>query len=327
MSAYISLTEAAKEIGITTTSLYKIVNHEDLTKRLEPVNRVTHRGDGGFRFRHSDVLEFKQSYVKKDLTSMEAARRIGRSTTFVHKLIRDGLIAYYEEEYRGKRTYFIKEEDLERYIKDNPDAGKTETIYDKRNGLFLFQPFGKDGLVARIIELKRVNNRKIEALLKTSDDQFLTYEDASEQGWVPLLSINERKPINGYGYARFEFPIPKTPDSVIYAIIEELFNQAGPANIKIALKDERIAVEVRKCVLIGVMPATHPDLIDKLRLFLKTGEIIPKYDGTLIDTGLMPLTIYLTEAKKKALLKMAEDHNMTLQDYLEERLALNKEMV
>lgn len=285
------------------------------------MNRATHRGDGGYRFRQSDVLEFKKNYIKNDLTSMEAARRIGRSTTFVHKLVRDGKIAYYEEEYRGKRTYFIKEEDLERYIKENPDAGKVETIFDKRYGLFLFQPFGKDGSLARIIELKRVNNRKIEALLKTGDDQLLTYEEAVEQGWVPLLTINERKPINGYGYARFEFPIPKTPDSAIYAIIEELFKQAGPANMKITWGDGRITVEVRKCVLIGVMPATHPDLIDKLKLFLKSGEIITKYDGTLIDTGLYPVTVYLMEAKKQELIRQAEENEMTLQDWLEIRLS------
>lgn len=320
MSEYISLTQAAKEIGITPTSLYKIINHEDPMKRLEPVNKATHRGDGGYRFRLTDVLEFKKGYVKTDLTSMEAARRIGRSTTFVHKLIRDGLIEFYEEEYRGKRTYFIKEEDLEQYIEKNPDAGKVEAIYDKRNGLFLFQPFGKDGSLARVVELKRVNNRKVEARLKTSDDQLLTFEEASKQGWVPLLSITERKPINGYGYASFEFPNPKAPDSVIYTAIEELFKQAGPANMKIAREDGRIKVEVRKCVLFGVMPASHPDLIDKLRLFIKSGEIISKYDGTLIDTGLLPINIYLTEAKKQDLIRQAEENNMSLQDWIMDRI-------
>lgn len=92
-----------------------------------------------------------------------AAQRLGRLTTFVHKLIRDRQLDYYEEEFRGKRPYFIKENELERFIRENPDAGKIETIYDKRNGLFLFQPFGKDGSVARIVELKRVNNRNLEA--------------------------------------------------------------------------------------------------------------------------------------------------------------------
>ncbi|RAU93437.1 hypothetical protein [Paenibacillus sp. YN15] len=46
METYMSLTQAANEIGITATSLYKIINHENPEKRLEPVNRTTHRGDG-----------------------------------------------------------------------------------------------------------------------------------------------------------------------------------------------------------------------------------------------------------------------------------------
>ncbi|WP_054943674.1 helix-turn-helix domain-containing protein [Paenibacillus ihuae] len=322
-ATYISIVEAANEIGITTTSLYKIVNHEDPSKKLEPVNRGTHRGDGGYRFRLSDVLEFKRNYVKKDLTSTEAAKRLGRSTTFVHKLIRDGVLPHYEADYRGKRTFFIKEADLEKYIQENPNAGKVETIYDKRKGVFLFQPFVKGDQLARVMELKRVNNRKIEAWLKTIDGRRLSYDTALNEGWTPLMEINERKLINGYGYARFEFPAAKSPDSVIYPIIEELYKQAGPANMKITQESEIISVEVRKCVLSGVMPDTHPDLIVKLERFLKSGQIIPKYDGTLIDTGIMPVTIYLTEDKKNRLLKKAEERDMTLQEYMEECLSFN----
>ncbi|WP_127529460.1 hypothetical protein [Paenibacillus kobensis] len=320
MIEYINLTQAAQEIGITSTSLYKIINHEDPEKRLDPVNRSTHRGDGGYRFRLDDVLEFKNNYVKQDLTSVEAARRIGRSTTYVHKLIRDGWIAYYEEEYRGKKTYFIKEEELERYRRENPDAGKSETVYDKRTGLFIYQPFARNGEIARIVELKRVNNRKIEAKLRTNEDQLLTYDEAVIQGWQPALSITERKPVNGYGYACFEFPAPKSPDSIIFSIIEELFKHAGPANMKLTNADGRLTVEVRKCVLSGVMPATHPDLIDKLKLFMKSGEIISKYDGTLIDTGLLPVTLFLTEDKKKDWARRAKERNLTLQEWIMARI-------
>lgn len=316
LATYISIVEAANEIGITTTSLYKIVNHEDPSKKLEPVNRGTHRGDGGYRFRLSDVLEYKRKYVNNDLTSTEAAKRLGRSTTFVHKLIRDGVLSHYEADYRGKRTFFIKEADLERYIQENPNAGKVETIYDKRKGVFLFQPFGKGDQLARVMELKRVNNRKIEAWLKTIDGRRLSYDTALNDGWTPLLEINERKLINGYGYARFEFPAVKSPDSVIYPVIEELYKQAGPANMKITQESERITIEVRKCVLLGVMPDTHPDLIEKLKNFLKSGQIIPKYDGILIDTGLLPVTFYLNEDEKNELLNKAEKSNLTLQEYI-----------
>lgn len=323
ITRYVSLAEAAHEIGITPTSLYKIVNHEDPSKRLEPVNRGTQRGDGGYRFILTDVLAFKGEYVKKDLTSTEAAKRLGRSTTFVHKLIRDGVLPYYEADYRGKRTFFIKEADLESYIRENPDAGKIETIFDKRKGIFLFQPFGKGDQFARVMELKRVNNRKIEAWLKTMDGQLHSYDTALQEGWTPLLEIQERKPINGYGFARFEFPLAKSPDSVIYPIIEELYKQAGPANMKIVQESERISVEVRKCVLLGVMPDTHPDLIERMKRFLKSGQIIPKYDGTLIDTGLLPITFYLTEYQKEELIQNAERYNIPLQEYIKTRLELN----
>lgn len=316
MGAYISLIQAANEIGITSTSLYKIINHENPEKRLEPVNRATHWGDGGYRFRASDVEEFKKSYVKQDLTSVEAGRRLGRSATFIHKLIRDGVMDYYEEEYRGKRTFFIKEEELERYKRENPDSGKSEAIYDKRSGVFLFQPFGKDGSVARIMELKRVNNKRIEAKLKTMDNEILSYEEAVRQEWAPLISIEERKPVNGYGYARFEFPLPKSQDSIIFTIIEEFFKQIGPANMKLVQEEEQLILEVRKSVLLGIMPATHPDLIDKLKLFIKSGEVISKYDGTLIDTGLLPVTFFVSEAQKKELARKAEEEGLSLQEWV-----------
>lgn len=323
METYISLTEAANELGITTTSLYKIINHELPEKRLEPVNRTTHRGDGGYRFRASDVEAFKKNYVKQDLTSVEAGRRLGRSATFIHKLIRDGVMDYYEEEYRGKRTFFIKEEELERYRREHPDSGKSEAIYDKKSGIFLYQPYGKDGSVARVMELKRLNNKKIEAKLKTGDSEILSYEEACRQGWKPLIEITERKPVNGYGYARFEFPKPQTHDSIIFTIMEEFFKQIGPANMKLSQKDGQIVVEVRKSVLLGVMPATHPDLIDKLKLFIKSGEIISKYDGTLIDTGLVPVTFFVSEPERRELLRRAEQEGLSLQDWLLERLTSN----
>lgn len=325
MDTYINLTEAATFLGITTTSLYKIINHEQMEKRLEPVNRTTHRGDGGYRFRATDVEAFKKSYVKQDLTSVEAGRRLGRSATFIHKLIRDGVIAYYEEEYRGKRTFFIKEEELERYQREHPDSGRSDAIYDKRSGVFLYQPFGKDDTLARVMELKRLNNKKIEAKLRTGDGESLSYEEACRQGWKPLIEITERKAVNGYGYARFEFPKPQSQDSIIYTIIEEFFKQAGPANMKLSQHHGHILLEVRKSVLLGVMPATHPDLIDKLKLFIKSGEVISKYDGTLIDTGLVPVTFFVSEPERKELLRKAEQEGLSLQDWITRSLNANAE--
>jgi hypothetical protein len=257
--------------------------------------------------------------VKEDLTSAEAAERIGRSPTFIHKQIRDGLLPYYEGVHRGKKTYFIKPADLEQFAASNPDTGKYDMIFDQKSGTFLYQPFQKDGKLARVVRMKRVNRRKKEITLQMGTDELITYEEAIEAGWTPALLITERKPITSYGYARFDFPLPTASDSMIYGIIEELFKQVGPANIRITA-GERLVVEVKKSVLVGILPTSHPDVIDKMKLFLVQGNIVPKYDGTLIDTGLSPITFYLPEEKKAEMIRRATAEHMTLQDWIEKHL-------
>ncbi|WP_054025078.1 helix-turn-helix domain-containing protein [Bacillus sp. FJAT-28004] len=325
MSEYLNVAEAAEEIGVTTTSLYKLVNHSDQSKRLEPVNRQTHRGDGGFRFTREEIDRVKVLYKKDDLTSAEAAKRMGRSTTYIHKLINDNSIEFYEKEYRGKKTYFIKEVDLNHYLELNPDAGKTETLFDKRSGIFLYQPYSKEGNIARITRLKRINHRKVEAFLQTNDDRMITHDTAIKEGWQPVIQLKEKKTLTSYGYAKFIFPIPKTLDSVIYAVLEEFFIHAGPANMRISVED-KLVVEVRKSVLLGIMPATHPDLIDKLKLFIVEGEVIPKYDGVLIDTGLSPITFFLPEQQKYALNILAAKEGVSLQEWIAKKISLIEEI-
>ncbi|MGF7035331.1 excisionase family DNA binding protein [Paenibacillus mucilaginosus] len=317
MSTYLDVTSAAKEIGITVVSLYKLINHQDPTKRLEPVNRNTYRGDGGYRFTSDDVQRIKGLYTKVDLTISETAKELGRSNTFVYRLIREGQLEAYEAEFKGKRVYFITRENLDRFKLQHPDTGASETIYDRKNKLFLFQPFMKDGRLARIVEMKRVSVKRTDSLLQIGHDERIPYAEAIEQGWRPLYSIPDHKPLHSYGFARFVFPKPTTLDSVIYNVIEEMFRHIGPVNMKIHQDAGSIIVEVKKAVLTNVLPSTHPDLIDKLKLFIKSGEIVIKYDGVLIDTGFSPVTFYLPEKKKEALQQLAQRSGMTLQEWLD----------
>lgn len=315
MTEYLKASQAASELGITVTSLYKLGKHQNEDKKLTPINPNTYKGDGGYVYLREDIERIKPDYIRKDLTSAEAAKRIGRSTTYIHKLIREGL-PHYEGKLRGKKTYFIKEVDLEQFVSDNPDNGKYDMIYDKKTGAFLFQPFQKEDKMARIVRMKRVSGRKKEITLQVDHNDFLTYEQAIEDGWAAAMTITARKAITSYGYASFDFPIPSTMDSLIYAIIEEFFKQIGAANIRITT-GERLLVEVKKSVLLGILPTKHPDLIDKLKMFVQTGNIVPKYDGVLIDTGLSPVTFYLSEKKKVELVRRAEADKITLQEWLE----------
>lgn len=319
MSEYLNVNDAAVELNITPTSIYKIVNHEDRAKQLNPVNRATYKGDGGYRFTRDEINRIKPSYVRDDLTSSQAAERIGRSKTFIQNLLKEGEIPYYEDDFRGKRTFFIKEEHLRKYELSSINSGKYVTSYDKKSGVFLFQPFVRGNILARVIEMNRINKNKLDIILQTGSGTRFTYVEAVKDGWVAGLTIDQRKQITTYGYAKFEFPIPSTLDSMIYANIEEFYKQIGPLNIRITF-NEKLTVEVKKSVLFGILPTTHPDLIDKLKLFITFGDIVTKFDGTLIDTGLSPITFYLPEPKKSELIEKADRAGLSLQEMIEKLL-------
>ena len=202
MTAYIKANEAAAELGITTTSLYKIGNHTDPAKKLEPINRNTYNGDGGFVYRREDLDRIKPSYVKKDLASSEAAKKIGRSPTYLHKILREKKLPYYEGELHGKRTFFIKEVDLQAFISSNPDTGKHDIIFDRKTGVFLFQSFKFGDRFARVVSLKRVNQRKKEILLQVGNER-ISYEKAISIGWAPV----SKKPITSSGYHGLNFRV------------------------------------------------------------------------------------------------------------------------
>lgn len=316
-----SVGKVSKELGVSPASIYKLMNHPDINKRLEPVNRETYRGDGGYVFKTEDVERIKPIYIKEDLTSAQAAKRLGRSTSYVHKLIHDGVIDYYEGEYRGKKTYFIKQEDVDKLAEVSTADDKNETLYDSKTGVFLFQSFKKGEDLARVIKIKKLSRTKVEISVQLDSGIVLSYKDAMSDGWKPTVQLSLKKAITSYGYAMFEFPIPATMDSMIYSIIEELMRQAGPANLRINRGEDMITVEVKKIVLSGIMPATHPDMIDKMKLFLKRGKIISKYDGLLIDTGLSPITLYISEDKKEKFIETVTSNRISLQEWADK---LNK---
>lgn len=65
-------------------------------------------------------------------------------------------------------------------------------------------------------------------------------------------------------------------------------------------------------------PLTYPDFIDKLKLYIRSGEIISEGEDTVINTCFSPLTFYLQESRKSLILKQASEKGMTIQEWLED---------
>ncbi|GKS12925.1 hypothetical protein YDYSY3_39250 [Paenibacillus chitinolyticus] len=319
MSDYLNVSQVAKLLGVTPSTIYKLVDQKDPSRRLEPVNRTTYKGDGGYRFKIDEVDKLKHLYLKTDLTTSQAAKRLGKSKSFLQKLMRIGVIPYYEDTFHGQRTFFIREEDLIQYENSMQAEEKWNIIYDKTRNIYLFQSFKREGEIARVIEMVQ-NGRKIEVYLQTASRNRLLYEETVLLGWAPVVQLQKIKPISSYGFAIFEFPIPLTFESLIYSLIEEIINQIGPSNIRILRTSEKIVVKVKKSKMLNV----HPDLIDKMKLHITEGKVVVSSKEVLIDTGLSPVLFYLPEQKKAALLAAAEQEGLTLQDWMERLLDKNQ---
>ncbi|MFC7561641.1 helix-turn-helix domain-containing protein [Paenibacillus farraposensis] len=108
MSKYLDVQEVANMLGVTPATIYKLINHPEVSKRIEPVNRLTYRGDGGYRFSADSVELVKDQVIKKDLTIADTAKLLNRSKSFVHGLIQEGKLKSYEDIYRGKKRSLLK---------------------------------------------------------------------------------------------------------------------------------------------------------------------------------------------------------------------------
>ncbi|NBI27456.1 helix-turn-helix domain-containing protein [Chengkuizengella marina] len=314
-----SIQDVAKAFHISKTSVYKLMEHSNREKRLEPINRETHRGDGGYKFKVQDVERIKTFYKKKDLTSSDAAKILNVSTTYVHKLIKNNELAYYEDEYKGKRTFFIKKEVIQQYKLDHPELAKKDVIYHKNEGLFLFQPYKKDGKLARIYKIYSKGKKKVEAFLMNENGEEMTLEEAQEEGWESQVVLENKKNVTTYGTAKFQFPTPASIDSLIYDIIVELLQHVGANNMKIEM-DDKILVEVKKSQLQGVQSQTHFDFIDMLKKFIVKGKVIEKYDGLLIDTGLTPMTFYMDEELKEKIMREVRELGISIHEWFEQKV-------
>ncbi|CAH8721271.1 helix-turn-helix domain-containing protein [Bacillus cereus] len=298
---YLSAEEVAKELNIGIQTVYKLKE-----RQLIPVNQETYRGDGGFRYRVEDVEKIRPLFKRQEgFTLPQAARKLKISSSYLYQFVCSGEIDYEEGEYRGRKGYFFTREALDDFKRLHPEiGGDKDVLFDRKSGRFLYQPWiGPNEEMGRIVRIKRVGGKsKVICTLRVNGND-LNIEEAVLNGWKPTLTIAPARAIPGYGYAEFSFPKPITIDSIVYTLIELLFENAGPYNMQIEETDSKINVKIKKTEIANVHAETHPDVVSKLQLFLTSGRIIEKYNGILIDTNFSTVQLSLENDIKEAIFK------------------------
>lgn len=129
-------------------------------------------------------------------------------------------------------------------------------------------------------------------VMKLSNEK-ITLEQAIEEGFMPIVELEEKEPIYNKGWVVFDFPKPKYIVSPVYSVIERLFLYAGHQNLQIELDEEILKVKVKPVLLEGLGINNEVEEVQLIKSSIRKGIIIEHHKGLLIDSDLVNLSTEL----------------------------------
>ncbi|NPC92870.1 helix-turn-helix domain-containing protein [Bacillus sp. WMMC1349] len=282
--------------------------------KLIPINKEDWKIDGGYEFNLSDVLKLKEDMKPTDLTTSDVAKRLGVAQATVVNYINRGMLSAYRGLFKGKPCNFIKEEDVDQFLKQHK-VGKRYTkefFYRQDLNVVLLQKFIKGDRAARFMSLDG------DMLAITDEDEHLSYNELMEAGYVPAYDIKRKKPITKEGFIQFEFKKHSAVHNPMFTLLDIFYQEISPVNMRINPgTDNNLLLEVRPC-LISKLPQ---DLYEILQNYLVKGEIHQRRNGTYVDSDLEIIRLKVTKSQKDSLEKKANRLNKTLEELILETIS------
>ncbi|PGT83296.1 helix-turn-helix domain-containing protein [Bacillus sp. AFS040349] len=304
----ISTNEAAKELDVTTHTIYKYIQDG----KLEPVYKDKWQIDTTLLFKKEDIDRLAKIMKKPGLTTGDIAKELEIHPTTVASYIAKGLLKATKHPYKGREIYFVTLEDLDEFKQNNILQKKREKkqFYIKDKGYYLFQLLHNATTQekARIMELQEDGGKVI-----TENGQVYQLEDAETAGFEAIKEIEDKKYITKRGYAKFEFPKPQYINSPVYSVIELLYQHVGPKNLRLVSEVERIVIEV-KPVLLNISTETHLTEIKLIETSCVDGSVTLRHNGLLIDSDIEPLVLHVPAQLKNEIKKNATKESITLEE-------------
>ncbi|KRT87141.1 MULTISPECIES: helix-turn-helix domain-containing protein [Bacillus] len=301
----INVHDVMEVLNITNQTVYSYIAKD----KLIPINKDDWKIDGGYEFNLSDVLKLKEEMQPTDLTTAEVAKRLGVAQATVVKYINQGMLPAYKGLYRGKTCNFIKEADVDQFLKQHK-IGKRHTkefFYRQDLNVVLLQKFVKRDRTARLMSLEG------NMLAITDEDERLTYEELIGTGYTPVYEIKKRKPITKEGFVKFKFRLHPSVHNPMFTVLDMLYQEISPVNMRINPEsDNTLLLEVRPCLISKL----SQDLYAILQNYLVRGEVHQRRNGTYFDSDLEIVRLKLTKSQKIQLEQKAKRLNKTLDELI-----------
>jgi excisionase family DNA binding protein len=306
--------EVAETLGVTEQTIYNYVKEGKIT----PWNKETWKMDGTYLFHAEEVERVEGELKRPGFTTKEIVAYLERfnikvSPSTVISKMKSGELPAVMKPYRNIDTFFVKKEDLDANLHLFNRVKGREKFFDKKTGYFLFQPFEnkETGEFARIMEWDGTGNGK--AL--TNWERELLIEDLKEQGFEPVMELDEQITNNKKGFVVLQLIKPKQVKSLTFDLMDQFYRIAGPTNMKLEVLDGEIKIEM-KPILLPFYKAENRDEIDLLKNSLVEGKMICRPNGVVLDSDLVSFVAYGSTQLKELVKEYADIEGLTQDEFI-----------
>jgi len=291
--------------------------------KLKPKYEDNWRIEGTMQFDKDVVEEFAKDYKRPDgYTLSEVSKIVGLHVTTLQKYIKDGSLDASKFDFKGKPTYFVSHESLTSlqdsdYV--NKSKSKRKSFFTRDKEFFLYQAFRNETTndYGRIVQIE--NNIPI---LQTAHGKKITGAAISDSGYIPIYKVKAFKRITKKIYASFHFDLPDDIRIKEYRIFDFIYQFIGAENINIAQGLKKVTLKI-KPLFVQMDKEQLDDYKDTFVLFeslINEGTVQVRHNGIYIGTDFESITINVQKSIKEQLRKLANDSNLSIEDYIKEKL-------
>jgi DNA-binding transcriptional MerR regulator len=328
LKAILNTGEVAELLAVAKTTVYKYVKEG----KIKPRNLNNWQIEQQYQFDRADAELLKTKQQKKPgYSTGEAAKLIGCTTQTILKHIKEGTLAAEKMMYRGLNRNFISVAELARFKEIYSFSQKTHFIDKPALKCYLLQLYqykkpandpetdetddaSSVGELARIIELDDQGF----GLLVTESEKLISLDQLSKN-YQAVTEMKVKKNSVKKGYAILKLPKPKLLKSLTYNLIDFIQAEVGINNIKLAVTEETIILEI-KPVFLPLNTQEHHDMIDCIKSYLVEGNVVVRDDAIFIDSDIEVIQTHINSKVKRKLEREAKQKEISVSELVKQIL-------
>ncbi|PGM89624.1 helix-turn-helix domain-containing protein [Bacillus cereus] len=304
--------EAAEMLRVTVQTVLK-KEKEGLIQCVYP---ESWKQFGSKFFYVEDIQALIEEEQVEGFTTKEAADLLNVAPSTIFTYIRSKKLPAKTVEKRGKQVYVIAEEDLEIFQQEHEiktARQERKSFLTKIQGieirLFQLLTHQDTSRQARVIEINGEDGK-----VMTEEEDIFPLSEYKERGYcVPQYAIKPM--ITKRGTLSFVFRKPQLFHAVPYRLINLFYEEIGSANIRLALRQDTIHLEVKPCLL-QVDPVQWQEELQYLHAHMTAGSFVPHTKGIFLKSNMESLSFHADHAFKQQVIAIAKAKEMGQEEFL-----------